>query len=124
VFHPRYHGVHIIDSALLNHRTFQEYLLSPRTLLLGHKSLMFQCSQLFYDELFGPIGDGHGSTIATEKVSLGTDLCKSRYFPASLQAVGAATTTASSLVVLSFMRDWLALINEYRARKLSFGKTE
>jgi hypothetical protein len=104
--------VHITDPSFLIIRTFQEYLLSPRTLLIGHKNLMFQCSELFYDELLGPIGSGHGMTIDTEKASLGTDLGKS---------VGKATSP-SSPVALSFVRDWLSLVNEYRARKLSFGK--
>jgi hypothetical protein len=113
--------VHVTDPSFLVIRKFQEYLLSPRTLLVGHKNLMFQCSELFNDELLGPIGDGHGMTIDTEKASLGTNLSKSKYFPASMEAVGKASSP-SSPVALSFIRDWLSLVYEYRARKLSFGK--
>jgi hypothetical protein len=65
-------------------RTFQEYLLSPRTLLLGHKNLMYQCTQLFYDELLGPLGTSHNPVLTTiaasEKPNLDTDLRKSNTF--------------------------------------------
>ncbi|KAF1831932.1 HET-domain-containing protein [Decorospora gaudefroyi] len=104
--------------------TFQEYLLSPRTLLIGHQNLMYQCTQLFYDELLGPLGDNHGLEIDMQKPSLGIDLGKSHYFPASIRAVGSstATTPLSSPATLSFVRDWLLIANEYRARKLSYAK--
>ena len=98
--------------------TFQEYLLSPRTLLVGHKNLMFQCSELFYDELLGPIGDGHGLVIDEKHAQLGKDLGKSRYFPASVKAVSTASKL-SDAAVLSFLTDWWKLVNEYRARKLT-----
>ncbi|RYN29230.1 hypothetical protein AA0112_g7390 [Alternaria arborescens] len=108
-------------------RTFQEYLLSPRTLLLGHKNLMYQCTQLFYDELLGPLGTSHNPVLTTiaasEKPNLNTDLRKSKYFPSTLPAVGKKSSEDSCApVITSFLRTWLSLINEYRARRLSFGE--
>ncbi len=98
--------------------TFQEYLLSPRTLLVGGKNLMFQCSKLFYDELLGPIGDGHGQVIDMKKAQLGQDFSKSKYFPVSIKAVS-GTPSLSDAAVLSFMVDWWEIVNEYRARNLT-----
>jgi hypothetical protein len=90
--------------------TFQEYLLAPRTLLYGHKNLMFQCSKLFYDELLGPVAEGiHTST-------KGRDMCKTRYFP----AVQSVPDSLSSLPSLRFLLAWTSLLDEYRARNLTF----
>ncbi|CAO2655421.1 Nn.00g104850.m01.CDS01 [Neocucurbitaria sp. VM-36] len=97
--------------------TFQEYLLSPRTLLIGHRNLMWQCSHMFYDELLGSIADRHESTYENPKK--GKDMGKSRYFPMSIHTL----TTAASLSVpsvLSFMKDWQNVINEYRTRRLTY----
>lgn len=98
--------------------TFQEYLLAPRTILVGHENLMFQCSQGFYDELLGPI-DG----VVEEKVkikNLAVELGKSKYFPETLGVMAKAKAKSpSNLVVLSFMHTWLKIQNEYRARRLS-----
>ncbi|KAI4933250.1 hypothetical protein J4E85_003655 [Alternaria conjuncta] len=101
--------------------TFQEYLLSPRTLLLGHKNLMYQCSQFFYDELLGPIGSIPNPSTTTpvtpETPSLDTDLCKSKYFPPSLSSLSKLSSSdPCAPVLLSFLRNWLSLINEYRAQ--------
>lgn len=101
--------------------TFQEYLLSPRTLLLGHKNLMFQCSEVFYDELLGSLGDGHGLWIDDQRKSLQADRGKSKYFSANMKAVAKASSL-SAPVTLSFLREWWALVGEYRARKLSNAK--
>ncbi|KAJ4362550.1 hypothetical protein N0V83_010644 [Neocucurbitaria cava] len=109
--------------------TFQEYLLAPRTLLVGHQNLMFQCSELFCDELLGVVGDGHGLKIDREKPSLGTDLGKSKYFPASIGVVAIAATSGAGKgggmtedpAVMAFVREWWIVVNEYRARKLSFA---
>ncbi|KAF2851350.1 HET-domain-containing protein [Plenodomus tracheiphilus IPT5] len=102
--------------------TFQEYLLSPRTLLVGHTNLMFQCSELFYDELLGPLGDGNGMFINEEKSTkaTGTDFGKTKYFPAALTRI-ASTPDLSSVAVLLFIEDWLKVFNEYRARNLSYA---
>jgi hypothetical protein len=96
--------------------TFQEYLLSPRTILYGHKNLMFQCSELFYDELLGPVA----STSDTER-ERGRDLSKSRYFPKTLLCpVVRLEPQSSSSLALRFLLDWTSLVNEYRTRTLSF----
>jgi hypothetical protein len=102
--------------------TFQEYLLAPRTLLLGHKNLMWQCSEGFYDELLGPIASTHLNTPQDPK--RGKDRGKSRYFPDSTQEMSAygGRGALSEPAVLSFMIDWQNLVDEYRSRKLSFGK--
>lgn len=99
--------------------TFQEYLLAPRTLLVGHKNLMFQCSNGFYDELLGPIDGVVGEKV--ERSNLGGDLGKTKYFPASLKEVARADSP-SNLVVLSFMYDWMKIVNEYRSRRLRHGE--
>jgi hypothetical protein len=100
--------------------TFQEYLLSPRTLLLGHKNLMWQCSTLFYDELLGPIAEPQSTSSPTEP-KRGKDRGKSRYFPLSIHVLSKAPSL-SDPAVLSFMLDWQNLVNEYRSRNLSCGK--
>ncbi|KAF7670739.1 hypothetical protein GT037_011190 [Alternaria burnsii] len=102
--------------------TFQEYLLAPRTLLLGHKNLMWQCSEGFYDEILGPITEMHATTLHDPKRR---DRGKSRYFPETIHELSALTKKRGSLsepAVLSFMMDWQNLVDEYRSRKLSFGK--
>lgn len=97
--------------------TFQEYLLSPRTLLYGHKNLMFQCSRLFYDEMLGPIASTNNATSAQQ----GRDLSKTRYFSFMLPKLSIdGTTELSSQASLRFMLDYTSLVAEYRARILSF----
>ncbi|KAL1798031.1 hypothetical protein ACET3X_004637 [Alternaria dauci] len=103
--------------------TFQEYLLAPRTLLLGHRNLMWQCSKGFYDELLGPIAETQTTTPQDPK--RGKDRGKSRYFPDTIHELGVVGKKRGSLsepAVLSFTIDWQNLVNEYRSRKLSFGK--
>lgn len=105
--------------------TFQEYLLSPRTLLLGHKNLMWQCSCHFYDELLGPIAAPVPATSSTTVVDpkRGKDRGKSRYFPDSIHEIHAASAISlSHPTVLSFLTDWQNVVNEYRSRNLSYEK--
>jgi hypothetical protein len=113
-------------SRLISIRTFQEYLLSPRTLFLGHQNLMFQCSRGFYDELVGLFADPLPSTditIITPKFGRDKrDMQKTRYFPASIQAVRREAGSPTSPAAMSFMIDWQNLLNEYRNRDLTFGK--
>jgi len=98
--------------------TFQEYLLSPRTLLLGHKNLMFHCSHHFYDELLGPIASPPLAADDTTPKQ-GRDYGKTRYFPPSLAQGMAQDVVISSPRALSFAIDWQALFNEYRSRELT-----
>lgn len=98
--------------------TFQEYLLCPRTLLLGHKNLMWQCSAFFYDELLGPIAEAPSNSTGKR----GRDMRKSRYFPPSLAAGLGDDGCMSSLAKLEFMIDLQALITEYRNRNLTKTK--
>lgn len=98
--------------------TFQEYLLCPRTLLLGHRNLMWQCSEFFYDELLGPIADAPLNSTGKR----GRDMRKSRYFPPSLADGFGEDGCMSSLEKLEFMIDWQAVINEYRVRNLTKAK--
>jgi hypothetical protein len=98
--------------------TFQEYLLCPRTLLLGHKNLMWQCSAFFYDELLGPIAEAPSNSTGKR----GRDMRKSRYFPPSLSTRLGEDECMSSLEKLEFMIDWQALFNEYRSRNLTKAK--
>ncbi|KAI4630134.1 hypothetical protein J4E80_001067 [Alternaria sp. BMP 0032] len=107
--------------------TFQEYLLAPRTLLLGHKNSMWQCSEGFWDELLGPIAEPPVTdpTTTTLQVSLhGKDRGKSRYFPNTIKEINklAKTNSLSSPAILSFALDYQNLVNEYRSRRLSFSK--
>ena len=106
--------------------TFQEYLLAPRTLLLGHKNLMWQCSEGFWDELLGPIAEAPVTDpTTTVQVSLhGKDRGKSRYFPNTIKEINtlAKTNSLSSPAILSFALNYQNLVNEYRSRRLSFSK--
>jgi hypothetical protein len=101
--------------------TFQEYLLSPRTLLLGHKNLLWQCSRGFYDELLGPIAEAP-HTYNDTRPKRGRDMGKSRYFPAYFQPGFSEDMAMSAPKSLAFMLDWQALVTEYRTRELSFAK--
>jgi hypothetical protein len=100
--------------------TFQEYLLCPRTLLLGHRNLMFQCSRHFYDELLGPLTEAPYVSRGTPYAGRAAD--KSRYFPASLTQDWDKQIDMSSLSALRFMTDWQACLKEYRSRNLSEAK--
>jgi hypothetical protein len=91
--------------------TYQEYLLSPRTLLCGHKNLMFQCSAVFFDELMGPIAEG-----VKARPSHGRHMCKARYFP---EVVG--KRPKGGYAALRFVLDWMNVVSEYRARRLSYA---
>lgn len=99
--------------------TFQEYLLSPRTLLLGAQNLMWHCSQHFYDELLGPVAT---SKIGTEaRARNGRDRGKARYFPDSWKGVMDAECLSNTRV-LECVKDWWEMAAEYRTRRLTFGK--
>jgi len=101
--------------------TFQEYLLSPRTLLLGHRNLMFQCSRHFYDELLGPIKEA--AAVAPDGTPYrGRAMGKWRYFPADLTKGWDKQVDMSSHSALQLMTDWQASVNEYRARNLTYAK--
>ncbi|KAI4953975.1 hypothetical protein J4E91_001684 [Alternaria rosae] len=107
--------------------TFQEYLLAPRTLLLGHKNLMWQCSEGFWDELLGPIAEAAvtdpTTTTMQQSSKQGRDRGKSRYFPNSITEINTlGKTHCLSPAVLSFALSYQNVINEYRSRKLSFSK--
>ncbi|KAF2825591.1 HET-domain-containing protein [Ophiobolus disseminans] len=98
--------------------TFQEYLLAPRTLLLGHKNLMFQCSHHFYDELLGPVTEA--ATISRDGTPYrGRAMGKWRYFPESLTQDWDQEILMSSLTTLKFATDWQACVTEYRSRALT-----
>jgi hypothetical protein len=101
--------------------TFQEYLLSPRTLLLGHRNLMWQCNAGFYDELLGPIAAAPRELNNTTP-KRGRDMGKSRYFPANLSPGFGTDVVMSAPSSLSFMIDWQALLGEYRNRNLTKAK--
>ncbi|KAH7067655.1 heterokaryon incompatibility protein-domain-containing protein [Paraphoma chrysanthemicola] len=101
--------------------TFQEYLLAPRTLLLGHRNLMWQCSDGFYDELLGPVAVAPIQYDDTNP-KRGSDMGKTRYFPESLGAFARREVGLSSVASLSFVGDWQALMNEYRSRRLTKAK--
>jgi hypothetical protein len=98
--------------------TFQEYLLSPRTLLLGHKNLMWQCNAGFYDELLGPIAAAPRKPSNTTP-KRGRDMGKSRYFPPNLLPGFGEDVVMSAPASLSFMIDWQALLDEYHKRNLT-----
>jgi hypothetical protein len=108
--------------------TFQEYLLAPRTLLLGHKNLMWQCSEGFWDELLGPIAEavptGSTSTTMQPASTQGRDRGKSRYFPTTITEINMLSKRGSLTdpAILSFTLTYQNLLNEYRSRRLSFSK--
>jgi hypothetical protein len=87
---------------------------------------MFQCSHGFYDELLGLIANPPPSTnISTPTPKFSRDKRdeqKSRYFPASTHDVKREVGSPTSASALSFMLDWLNLLNEYRNRDLTYGQ--
>ncbi|KAH9878008.1 hypothetical protein J1614_003225 [Plenodomus biglobosus] len=101
--------------------TFQEYLLSPRTLLLGAQNIMYHCSLHFYDELVGPLPSKHIVSDTRPRKQFAKDRGKSRYFPDNLERVGQAEGP-SVPAMLGFMIDWHGVLNEYRGRRLKFAK--
>jgi hypothetical protein len=87
--------------------TFQEYLLSPRIVFVGHQNLMWECSESRCDEIIGPLKAFPGS-IASK---------------AHLSAVGSITLPENTLAAqLKSVGDWEQLIHDYRARALTQPK--
>lgn len=104
--------------------TFQEYLLAPRTLLLGAQNIMYHCSLHFYDELVGPVAANEryrGVNPAKPKGHFIKNRDKSRYFPDTLASIRDAESP-SETIVLDFLADWHGVVNEYRGRELSERK--
>lgn len=99
--------------------TFQEYLLAPRTLLLGHINLMWQCSRFFYDEIIGPLAGSSAPSGPNQNKSLirMRGMGKTRYYPISIGRIK-DSESPSDTDVLSFVWDWLRCVNEYRDRDL------
>lgn len=103
---------------------FQEYLLAPRTLILGHKNLMWHCSETFYDELLGPLRTMPKDLGIKLMISPSCGLTKSRYFPKTISGVSSVDEkiSLSSRTVVQFMNDWAFLAIEYRNRALSHAR--
>lgn len=96
--------------------TLQEYVLSPRTLLLGGENLVWHCSQLFCDEIEGIIASAspEPSSISS-MISRGRDMAKARYFPPVMKKVR-SIKSLSETAALNFNVDWQNIVKEYRNR--------
>ncbi|KAF2126359.1 HET-domain-containing protein [Dothidotthia symphoricarpi CBS 119687] len=102
--------------------TFQEHLLCPRTLLYGQENLMWECSEVFCDELMGSLKTleqphrkhtWEWSWKAVTKPKLYTQMLSIRSVP----ALG-----ASAKDVLEVGTIWANLVLEYRERNLTVAK--
>ena len=82
----------------------QEYLLSPRVVFVGHRNLMWECSESLCDELLGPI----------EKFPRAT---ASKTLFSAVKSVTLPVTTIAAQ--LRFVEDWGRLVRHYRARVLT-----
>ena len=102
--------------------TFQEHLLSPRTVFYGHQTLMWECVEEFCDELAGSWlpktetrlynrSDGYKNRKVTQKSHL------------LASHVAHRRNTSNSFAdyehVLEYFRNWKDLVWEYRARDLT-----
>jgi hypothetical protein len=89
--------------------TFQERLLSPRTILYGHRTNMWECVETFCDELTGTI-----QTRDSQKA-----LLSKRRSSISEHIVGSPIQAADSWERPQSFDCWLRLVDDYRMRELT-----
>jgi hypothetical protein len=82
----------------------QEYLLSPRIVFVGHRNLMWECSELLCDELLGPIKRFPRTTASKIHFS-------------AVRSVKLPITTMDAQ--LKVVQDWARLVRHYRAGMLT-----
>jgi len=95
----------------------QEHLLSPRTILYGHRTIMWECGQEFYDELASPrmLSDINGLLV----YSLKTDVRIGRYNLNQSPDPKSPDARVRTGEIHETFPDWARLIREYRKRDLS-----
>ena len=75
---------------------------------------MWQCGHHFYDELLGPVA------AKSRNIPGGREMGKERYFPDGLRDAE-LDLDLSTPETLRFALEWMNMVNEYRARALSFA---
>jgi len=90
----------------------QEQLLSPRTILYGDRTIMWECGQMFYDELDG--------TITGPSMALKPKIHMSRYsLNQTSDSLSVEARPKSEMEKHETFSDWARLIRAYRRRDLS-----
>ncbi|KAG9191388.1 hypothetical protein G6011_09476 [Alternaria panax] len=93
--------------------TLQEHILSPRTIFYGHRTLKWECVEIFCDELAGTIGDHTASNLPsmTQRELLST---RPIYEPNETPETAGQVKKFSDT-----LWRWVALMQEYRRRDLT-----
>jgi len=92
----------------------QEQLLSPRTILYGHRTIMWECGQEFYDEL------AFSGEEIYSRVALKPNIHMSRYQPSqTTESISLDARVERRVKKLGVFPQWARLIREYRRRNLS-----
>ena len=95
----------------------QEHLLSPRTILYGHRTIMWECGEKFYDELaISEIHVGNVASTVALKPSLSMSRYKSNESSSILSLYGRPQKEVEARGIFP---EWARLIREYRRRDLS-----
>jgi hypothetical protein len=102
--------------------TFQEHLLSPRTVFYGHQTIMWECMEEFCDELAGswlPKAEtrffNHGPRTYNRKITQKSHLSSS-HTPRSCDS---SRSSADYKSALDYIQNWKDLVLEYRARSIT-----
>lgn len=93
--------------------TLQEHILSPRTIFYGHRTLKWECVEIFCDELAGTIGDHTTGNLdyMTQKELLSTR---------PIDDPGETSEKVDQVKIFSdTLWRWVVLIQEYRRRDLT-----
>ena len=98
--------------------TFQEHLLSPRTILYGLETIMWECEEVFCDELAGTWLPNHDRL--SSKSVLRKPLPKMRKM---MRRFESTTKTPHQLPhtenLLAWLKRWSELVCEYKARAIT-----
>jgi hypothetical protein len=96
--------------------TFQEYLLSPRTIFYGHENIMWECSYAFCDDLIGT----RCPSSYKSKVGFGKERLTDKAHVSTKSPVKVRTVSKLAEGPLSTNMDsWMKLVRDYRTRDLT-----
>lgn len=103
--------------------TFQEQILSPRTIIFGYETIMWECVERFCDELAGSWLTGLGSTRHDHDVTQKALLCARRRYEGPEKPRDKderySMTIADETKYLETFPNWDDIISEYRMRHLT-----
>ena len=89
--------------------TFQEHILSPRTIFYGHQNIMWECTETFCDELLGI----WVPNMIIKLRSYREKTLRQRFLS------GSHRPSSSSSPISAYLEPWQDLIHDYRSRELT-----